>query len=354
MICASLMTCGPLRKTTGCACRAPADSMQKSGFSHTRAGPMHIPDGFIDLQTAAVTAVLAGVGIAIALRDVRRRLPSRRVPLIGLAAAFVFAAQMLNFPVAAGTSGHLIGAVLVCVLLGPAAAVIVMTTVLVLQCLMFADGGVTALGANVLNLGVIAPTVGYAVYTAVRRIGPRGLRTLLLAAGFAAWCSTLAAALACAVQLAASGTVPLNLALPAMSGVHMLIGLGEAVITMLVVAVIARARPELIDGIDSGPMSHRALLTFGGFATLALLVFVAPVASSLPDGLDWVAGRLDFAQRSTTLQSAPFDGYSLEMAVATPAVATVLAGLIGAAIAFAIAWLVARALTPANHSPGTR
>jgi len=354
MICASLMTCGPLRKTTGCACRAPADSMQKSGFSHTRAGPMHIPDGFIDLQTAAVTAVLAGVGIAIALRDVRRRLPSRRVPLIGLAAAFVFAAQMLNFPVAAGTSGHLIGAVLVCVLLGPAAAVIVMTTVLVLQCLMFADGGVTALGANVLNLGVIAPTVGYAVYTAVRRIGPRGLRTLLLAAGFAAWCSTLAAALACAVQLAASGTVPLNLALPAMSGVHMLIGLGEAVITMLVVAVIARARPELIDGIDSGPMSHRALLTFGGFATLALLVFVAPVASSLPDGLDWVAGRLDFAQRSTTLQSAPFDGYSLEMAVATPGVATVLAGLIGAAIAFAIAWLVARALTPANRSPGTR
>ena len=354
MICASLMTCGPLRKTTGCACRAPADSMQKSGFSHTRAGPMHIPDGFIDLHTAAVTAVLAGVGIAIALRDVRRRLPSRRVPLIGLAAAFVFAAQMLNFPVAAGTSGHLIGAVLVCVLLGPAAAVIVMTTVLVLQCLMFADGGVTALGANVLNLGVIAPTVGYAVYTAVRRIGPRGLRTLLLAAGFAAWCSTLAAALACAVQLAASGTVPLNLALPAMSGVHMLIGLGEAVITMLVVAVIARARPELIDGIDSGPMSHRALLTFGGFATLALLVFVAPVASSLPDGLHWVAGRLDFAQRSTTLQSAPFDGYSLEMAVATPGVATVLAGLIGAAIAFAIAWLVARALTPANRSPGTR
>jgi len=242
----------------------------------------------------------------------------------------------------------------VCVLLGPAAAVIVMTTVLVLQCLMFADGGVTALGANVLNLGVIAPTVGYAVYTAVRRIGPRGLRTLLLAAGFAAWCSTLAAALACAVQLAASGTVPLNLALPAMSGVHMLIGLGEAVITMLVVAVIARARPELIDGIDSGPMSHRALLTFGGLATLALLVFVAPVASSLPDGLDWVAGRLDFAQRSTTLQSAPFDGYSLEMAVATPGVATVLAGLIGAAIAFAIAWLVARALTPANRSPGTR
>jgi cobalt/nickel transport system permease protein len=328
--------------------------MQKSEFSHTRAGNMHIPDGFIDLRTAAAAAVLAGVGIAIALRDVRRQLPPRRVPLIGLAAAFVFAAQMLNFPVAAGTSGHLIGAVLVCVLLGPAAAVIVMTTVLVLQCLMFADGGVTALGANVLNMGVIAPTVGYVVYSTLRRVGPGGLRSVLLAAGFAAWCSTLAAALACAVQLAASGAAPWNLALPAMGGIHMLIGLGEAVITMLVVAVVARARPELLDGTDSGPRSHGALLAYGSLATLALLVFVAPVASSLPDGLDWVAGRLAFAQQATTLQAAPLEGYSLDVAAASPGMATVLAGLIGAAVAFAVAWLVARALTPASRSPATR
>jgi cobalt/nickel transport system permease protein len=312
---------------------------------------MHIPDGFIDLRTAAAAAVLAGVGIALALRDVRRRLPPRRVPLIGLAAAFVFAAQMLNFPVAAGTSGHLIGAVLVCVLLGPAAAVIVMTTVLVLQCLMFADGGVTALGANILNMGVIAPTAGYAVYWALRRTGTGGLRSVLLAAGFAAWCSTLAAALACAVELAASGAAPWNLALPAMGGVHMLIGLGEAVITMLVVAVVARARPELIDGTDSGPMSHRAFLVYGVLATLALLVFVAPVASSLPDGLDWVAGRLAFADRATALQAAPLEGYSLAVAVASPGMATALAGLIGAAVAFAVAWFLSRALTPASRSP---
>jgi cobalt/nickel transport system permease protein len=328
--------------------------MQKSGFSHTRTGTMHIPDGFIDLKTAAAAAALAGAGIAIALRDVRRQLPPRRVPLIGLAAAFVFAAQMLNFPVAAGTSGHLIGAVLVCVLLGPAAAVIVMTTVLVLQCLMFADGGVTALGANVLNMGVIAPTVGYTVYSALRRSGPGGLRSVLMAAGFAAWCSTLAAALACAVQLAASGAAPWDLALPAMGGIHMLIGLGEAVITMLVVAVVARARPELVDGTDSGPMSHRALLAYGGLATLALLVIVAPVASPLPDGLDWVAGRLAFAQQATTLQAAPLEGYSLDAAAASPAMATALAGLIGAAVAFAVAWLVARALAPASRSPATR
>jgi cobalt/nickel transport system permease protein len=123
---------------------------------------------------------------------------------------------------------------------------------------------------------------------------------------------------------------------------------------MLVVAVVARARPELIDGIDSGPISHRALLAYGGLATLALLVFVVPVASSLPDGLEWVAGRLDFAQQSTTVQSAPLDGYSLDVAAASPGMGTVLAGLVGAAVAFAVAWLVARALTPANRSPAPR
>ena len=164
---------------------------------------MHIPDGFIDLRTAATAAVLAGVGIAIALRDVRRHLPPRRVPLIGLAAAFVFAAQMLNFPVAAGTSGHLIGAVLVCVLLGPAAAVIVMTTVLVLQCLMFADGGVTALGANVLNMarGRTDRRLHRLLVLAAQR-ARRAARPCCFAAAFAAWCSTVAAALACAGQLA--------------------------------------------------------------------------------------------------------------------------------------------------------
>ena len=124
---------------------------------------MHVPDGFLDARTLVATAGLAAVGLGLALREVRRNLPPRRVPLIGLAAAFVFAAQMLNFPVAAGTSGHLIGAALAAVLLGPAAAIVAMTAVLLLQALMFADGGITALGANVLNLAVIAPLVAHGV-----------------------------------------------------------------------------------------------------------------------------------------------------------------------------------------------
>ena len=133
---------------------------------------MHIPDGFVDARTAVATGLIAGAGVGVALREVRRSLPPSRMPLLGVSAAFLFAAQMLNFPVAAGTSGHLVGGVLAVALLGPAAAVIVMTTVVVVQCLLFGDGGVTALGANVLNMAVVAPLVGYLPYRMLGRLLP--------------------------------------------------------------------------------------------------------------------------------------------------------------------------------------
>lgn len=307
---------------------------------------MHIPDGFLDARTLVAAAGLATVGLGLALRAVRRNLPARRVPLIGLAAAFVFAAQMLNFPVAAGTSGHLIGAALAAVLLGPAAAVVAMTAVLLLQALMFADGGITALGANVLNLAVIAPLVAYGVYRIVRRMAGDGLQGTLLAAGFAAWCSTLAAALACAVQLAASGVVDWGTVLLAMGGVHMVIGLAEGLITMLVVAVVARARPELIaTAAASARPAPSSRIAYGATAAIALMILVAPFASSLPDGLEHVAERLGFAERAVESQAAPLPDYAVaSMAEAAPWLATVLAGAVGALVVFAIAWFVARAL----------
>lgn len=313
---------------------------------------MHIPDGFLDYQTATAATVLACAGVSVALRDVRRGLPARRVPLIGLAAAFVFAAQMLNFPVAAGTSGHLIGAVLAAVLLGPGAAVIAMTSVLVLQCLMFADGGITALGANVLNMAIIAPVVGYGVYSVVRSATGGGLRSRLLAAGFAAWCSTVVASIACAAELACAGTVEWRLVLPAMGGVHMLIGLGEAVITMMVLSVVAASRPELLEAPAHATGSRRATLAYGSLAALGLVVFVAPVSSSLPDGLEWVADRLDFARHATLSHAAPMPEYLgpgfLQL---SPVLSTVFAGCVGTVVAFALAWLLARALTRGNASP---
>ncbi|MDR7465106.1 MAG: energy-coupling factor ABC transporter permease, partial [Armatimonadota bacterium] len=128
---------------------------------------MHIPDGFLDTPTAIAGGVLAAAGLGLALRTVRRTLPHRAVPLVGVAAAFIFAAQMLNFPVAGGTSGHLIGAVLAAVLLGPSAAVLVMSSVLILQAFLFADGGITALGANIFNMALVASLLGYALYRGV-------------------------------------------------------------------------------------------------------------------------------------------------------------------------------------------
>ncbi len=309
---------------------------------------MHIPDGFLDARTALAAGALAAAGLGAALRQVRRAFPPRRVPLIGLAAAFVFAAQLLNFPVAGGTSGHLIGGVLVAVLLGPSAAVVVMSAVLILQCFLFADGGVTALGANIFNLALVAPLVGYAVYRLVRRAAGEDLRGGLLAAAFAAWCSTVAAAIGCAGQLALSHTVAWRVAFPVMAGVHMVIGLGEAVITALVLVAVARARPELVDpAAVNGRGRFAGLAAYGVLVSLGLVVFVAPFASGLPDGLERAAALLGFEAHAAPapLVPAPLPGYAVP-GLGSGARSTVVAGCVGVAVAFGVAYLMARLLTP--------
>jgi cobalt/nickel transport system permease protein len=313
---------------------------------------MHLPDGFLDPKTAIAGAALAAAGVGIALRAVRRGTPERRVPLIGLAAAFVFAAQMLNFPVAGGTSGHLIGAVLVAVLLGPSAAVLALTAVLVVQCFVFADGGVTALGANVFNMAIVAPGVGYAVFALARRLAGDRIRGLLFATAFAAWCSTVAAAVVCAGELALSRTVAWNAAFPAMTGIHMLIGLGEAVITTLIVAAVARARPELVAPVPAPGREARVreLPAYGLLVSLGLVVFVAPFASGWPDGLEKVAAALGFASRAANpVVAAPLPDYSLPGFGSAP-LSMILAGVVGTLVAFVLAYVLARVLT---RSSGT-
>ncbi len=305
---------------------------------------MHIPDGFLDARTAVISGMVAAAGVGVAVAGLRRSLPPRRVPMVGLAAAFVFAAQMLNFPVAAGTSGHLIGGTLAAVLLGPGAAVVAMTSVLVLQCFLFADGGVTALGANIFNMALVAPVVGYVVYRALWRLAGGGYRARLFAVAFAAWASTVLAAIACAGQLALSGTVAWRAALPAMVGVHLLIGVGEAVITTLVVAAVAAARPELLEPEATTRRPQRAglLVAQGLVVALGLALFVAPFACGWPDGLDWVAGRLGFSPRALEAAGAPLAGYGV--AGITSPLATAVAGAVGTLVAFALAGVLALVL----------
>lgn len=206
---------------------------------------MHIPDGFLAANTLVPAWLISIGGIGYCLRKVGRLLKEKTVPLMGVMSAFIFAAQMLNFPVAAGTSGHLLGGVLAAVLVGPYAGAIVITIVLVVQCLIFQDGGLTALGANIFNMAIIGSMGGYVIYGLVKKaIGDN--KGIMIGAAVAAWLSVVVASSACAIELALSGTSPLRLALPAMALVHMLIGIGEAVITCLVVGFVLKVRPDLI------------------------------------------------------------------------------------------------------------
>jgi len=219
---------------------------------------MHIPDGFLSTEVALACAVPAVAAVGIGLRRANVDLDERRVPLLGVTAAFVFAAQMLNFPVAGGTSGHFLGAALAAVLLGPWLACLVLAVVLGVQAFVFADGGLTALGANILNMGVIGALLVGGLMHAARKLAGRSRNALLAITAAGAWLAVMAGAAATAIELAISGTVPLATVLPAMLGVHMLIAAGEAVITVTAVSAVLATRPDLI-GVDAAPSTHPAL-----------------------------------------------------------------------------------------------
>ncbi len=211
---------------------------------------MHVPDGFLSAPASLGTAVVAATGIAIALRRSRAELDERTAPLAGLVATFVFATQMINFPVAGGTSGHLLGGALAAVLVGPWTATLCITVVLLVQGLVIADGGITALGTNITLMGIVGVWVGYAVFRAALRLLPNRVSSVSLAAGIGAFVSVPTAAGAFALLFAQFGTtpVPLSTILPAMLGVHLVIGLGEALITAVIVSSIVATRPDLVYG----------------------------------------------------------------------------------------------------------
>ena len=206
---------------------------------------LHAPDGFVTLPIALVMWMVTAAVVGYAVYRTNRDLDERAVPLLGVMAAFIFAAQMFNFPVVGGTSGHLLGGVLAAVLLGPWAATLVMTAVIAIQGLLFQDGGLLIMGANIFNMGIVGTLGGYAVYRLIARLLRGEERGRLPAAAVAAWCSVVAGAVAMTLQLAASGIIPLEIALPAMVGVHALIGIGEAIITVAALGFIGATRADL-------------------------------------------------------------------------------------------------------------
>ncbi|MDV2988964.1 MAG: energy-coupling factor ABC transporter permease [Dehalogenimonas sp.] len=208
---------------------------------------MHIPDGFLNTATVATTGIASVGGLSVAVKIAANKLGEKQVPLMGILAAFIFAAQMLNFPVAGGTSGHLIGAALCAVLIGPWAGVIIMSAVLIAQSLIFQDGGLLALGANIFNMGFVAVFGAFLTYKLVSGILGNSRRGRLTGAAIAGWVSVMLAAFAAAIELAVSGASPFAVVTPAMLGIHALIGIGEGAITVFILQAVLATRADILD-----------------------------------------------------------------------------------------------------------
>jgi cobalt/nickel transport system permease protein len=301
--------------------------------------PMHIPDGFLSAMVSIFLWVISIVCVAITLRRLGKILGERQVPLMGVLAAAIFAGQMLNFTVAGGTSGHLMGATIATILLGPWAAVIVMTTVVGVQALIFQDGGLLALGANIFNMAVIGVFVSYFVNRTILRLSG-GRRWGIFLGGFlAAWLSIVIASFAVALELAISGTSPANITVPAMGGIHALIGIGEGLITVGALSFLAAVRRDLLRG-EQAALQGGRVIWIGGLVIAVLLAVFSPLASAHPDGLEWVAGQKGF------LDPALKPLYELVPDYVFPGItnetfATILAGIVGALLVFGLALAVA-------------
>ncbi|WP_420034100.1 energy-coupling factor ABC transporter permease [Streptomyces sp. cg28] len=281
---------------------------------------MHVPDGFINAPVSAAAGVVAAGAVAVSLRGARRELDERTAPLAGLVAAFIFAVQMLNFPVAAGTSGHLLGGALAAILVGPYTGVLCVSVVLLMQGVLFADGGLTALGVNITDMAITTTVVAYLLFRGLVKVLPRKRRSITVASFVAALVSVPAAAVVFTLIYAIGGTTDVSIGkvATAMIGVHVLIGIGEAVITALTVGAVVAVRPDLVHGargltaplklkvggdlIDApaapaaapapvavAARSHRKIWITGLITSLVLAGFVSFYASANPDGLEKVA-----------------------------------------------------------------
>ncbi|MET9407011.1 energy-coupling factor ABC transporter permease [Streptomyces sp. NPDC002935] len=338
---------------------------------------MHVPDGFINAPVSAVTGVVAAGAIAVSLRGARRELDERTAPLAGLVAAFIFAVQMLNFPVAAGTSGHLLGGALAAILVGPYTGVLCVSVVLLMQGILFADGGLTALGVNITDMAIVTTVVSYALFRGLVKVLPRKRRSVTVASFVAALLSVPAAALAFTFIYAIGGTtdVAISKVATAMIGVHVLIGIGEATITALTVGAVIAVRPDLVYGarglqqrlklrvhgelvdapLAAAPVaarsSHRKVWITGLVTSLVLAGFVSFYASASPDGLEKVAKDegIDARTGKHATEDSPLAGYGVKD-VSDGRLSGGIAGVIGVGVTVVagtgVFWAVRRRRTP--------
>jgi cobalt/nickel transport system permease protein len=300
---------------------------------------MHIPDGFLSVPVSIVFWIFSLLIVGYALKRVGADLGERQVPIMGVLAAAIFAGQMLNFAVAGGTSGHLIGAALAVILLGPWAATLVLTCVIVIQALIFQDGGLLVLGANIFNMAIVGVSVAYMVFRAIRSITRDRSWGFFVGGFLAAWSSVEVSALGTALELSLSGTSPANIAIPAMGGIHALIGIGEGLITVGALAFLQSSRADLLKTSRS-PSARSGLVWITGLFLVILLAVASPLASRHPDGLMSVAAQYGFlsSEQNPIYELIP---HYLLPGIQNKTLSTILASLLGALIVFIVAVLVA-------------
>jgi cobalt/nickel transport system permease protein len=289
--------------------------------------PLHIPDGFLSLIIALIFWGITIVTVGIAISKTNKSLGEKQVPLMGIMAAFIFAAQMLNFPVAGGTSGHFLGGALAAIVLGPWAGILVMTAVIAVQGLLFQDGGLLVMGANIFNMGLLTAMIGFGLYRSV--IG-RNKGTRLVVAGIAAWLAVVASAFVTALQLWLSGTTTLQIVVPAMLGVHVLIGIGEAIITVAALSFIEQMRPDLLNEKATSAKGGRGWVLAGVVVSL-FAVLLSPLASADPDGLERVAEDVGFLQLGQSASYQILPDYTVPFMGETT-LSTIVAGAVGALV----------------------
>ena len=301
--------------------------------------PLHIPDGFLTLIISLIFWAITIVTVGIAISKTNKALGEKQVPLMGIMAAFIFAAQMLNFPVAGGTSGHFLGGALAAMVLGPWAGILVMTAVIAVQGLLFQDGGLLVMGANIFNMGLLTAMIGFGLYRSV--IG-RSKGTRLAVAGVAAWLAVVASALVASLQLWLSGTSRLEIVVPAMLGVHVLIGIGEAIITVAALSFIEQTRPDLLNEKATSAKGGRGWV-YAGIVVSLFAVLLSPLASAAPDGLERVAEDMGFLYLG---QSAPYQilpDYTIPFLGET-ALSTIVAGAVGALVVLGLVIILGQSL----------
>jgi cobalt/nickel transport system permease protein len=309
---------------------------------------MHIPDGFLSFQVSIFFWLFSILVVGYALKRVGADLGERQVPMMGVLAAAIFAGQMLNFAVAGGTSGHLIGAALATILLGPWAAMVILTCVISIQALIFQDGGLLVLGANIFNMAIVSVTISYMVFRTLHRLAG-GRPWGIYASGFtAAWTSVEVAALGTALELATSGTSPANIAIPAMGGIHAAIGIGEGLITVGALVFLHASRSDLLK-VGATNSKHANLVWVAGLVLVLLLAVASPLASKNPDGLIRVATRYGFinSARNPIYNLIP---HYLFPGVANKTLATILAVILGTLLVFGVAMGVAYSRRRKSHA----